>query len=203
MKLYQKFGILIIILYSLNLNIIICQDSIVNNLDAFISSPKLVKSQLCSFNGVEKVNLTYIKCHCYNGFVKDKNIRKINNYEVDCSYFLKSRIITLTIAIIFPIGIDYFYLGHYIFGVFIFIMIIIILVLNIYLLKWVLIYDRLTSVVNVDIIFEKKYIRYKYFVLTVDAIAFITYVINAILQGIGVIKDSNGFNTIQDFSLDL
>ena len=202
MKFYQKISLIITLFFSLNKNIIFCQNSIANNLEAFISSPKLIKSQLCSFNGISKVNSNSIICECFNGFVKDEKIRKINSYPVNCSYFQKSRLITLSVAIIFPIGIDYFYLGHNFVGFVIFIWVIIILILNLWLLKWVLVYDRLTSVGNVDIVFEKKYMKFKYIVLIIDAITFIAYVINAILQGLGVIKDSNGFYTISDYNLD-
>ena len=70
-------------------------------------------------------------------------------------------------------------------------------------MKWVLKYDNLTSVGNVDKIFEKKYIRLKYSVLIIDIICLVLYIINAILQGAGVIKDSNGYDTLYDYSLDL
>ena len=139
----------------------------------------------------------------YNGFIKDNNIRKINNYEVDCSYLLKSRLITLTLSLIMPIGLDFIYLGHYFLGVFIFILVVLLVAVNIWLLNWVLIYDKLTSVGNVDKIFEKKYIRLKYSVLIVDLLFILFYIINIILHGTGVIKDSNGYNTIYDFALDL
>ena len=64
-----------------------------------------------------------------------------------------------------------------------------------------MVYDRLTSVGNVDLIFEKKYIRFKTIVLIIDAITFVGYVINVILQGLGIFKDSNGYYTNRDFSL--
>ena len=199
-----KFKKLILFFILKNSYLIFCQDLNENdiNLDKFISGPKLIKNQLCSFNGISLANSTHIKCKCYNGFIKDNNIRKINNYEVDCSYFLKSRLITLTLSLIFPIGIDYFYLGHNIFGSFVFIIVFIIFGLNIWLLNWVLVYDKLTSVGNVDKIFEKKYIRLKYSVLIIDIIFIFLYIFNAIMQGAGAIKDSNGFITNNDFALD-
>ena len=200
MRFFVNKGTLLIFI---NVYTILSQESNDNSFSTFISSPKLIKNQLCSFNDISKVNSTNIKCKCYNGFVKDSSIRKINNYEVDCSYLLKSRLITLTLSIIIPVGFDYFYLGHYLFGGFILSVIIIIIVLNIWLLKWVLKYDNLTSVGNVDKIFEKKYIRLKYSVLIIDIICLVLYIINAILQGAGVIKDSNGYDTLYDYSLDL
>ena len=193
-----------IILYLLSISIILCQNPIINNnIDLFISSPKLIKNQLCSFNGISQVNISYIKCKCYDAFVKDNNIRKINNYEVDCSYFLRSRLITFTLSLVVPLGIDYFYLGFYIFGAIVFVFVIIIFLLNICLLKLVLVYDRLSSVGNVDKNFEKKYLRFKYSILIIDIIVFVFYILNAILHCAGVIKDSNGFSTISDFQLDI
>ena len=218
MGIFLKKFILIIII---NIYIILCQDSSDssdnsdngdnndnsdnsdNSFDTFISSPKLIKNQLCSFNDITKINSTYIQCKCYHGFVKDDGVRKINGFEVDCSYLLKSRLLTITLSIILPLGFDYFYLGHYFIGGFILALIICIIVLNVWLLKWVLKYDKLTSVGNVDKVFEKKYIRLKFSVLIVDIIYFILYIINAILQGSGVIKDSNGYDTLYDYNLDL
>ena len=201
MNFYIKFYILNV--FSLTSNLVLCQNINDIDLERFISSPKLIKNQLCSFNGISSLNSTYIKCKCYNGFIKDNNIRKINNYEVDCSYFLKSRLITLTLSLIFPIGIDFFYLGHYIIGIIILILVLSLVGINIWLLNWVLIYDKLTSVGNVDKIFEKKYIRLKFSVIIIDFIFFLFYIINAIMHGAGVIKDSNGYITIYDFALDL
>ena len=203
MKFWNNFVLLI--LHLLNSYFVFCQDNNDNDndLDKFISSPKLIKNQLCSFNGISSLNSTYIKCNCYNGFIKDNSIRKINNYEIDCSYFLKSRLITLTLSLIFPIGIDYFYLGHYILGIFIFLLVLILVGINIWLLNWVLIYDNLTSLGKRDETFEKKYIRLKFSVIIIDSIFFLFYIINAIMHGAGVIKDSNGYNTIYDFALDI
>lgn len=202
MKFFNKNIKLIIFFFALNSLMILCQNFNDNTLDSFISSPKLIKNQLCSFNGIAKLNMTYIKCNCYNGFTKDKNIRKINNYDVDCSYFLKSRLIALVLSLIIPIGVDYFYLGHYIIGFLIFVLVLAIIAINIWLLNWVLIYDRLTSVGNVDRIFEKKYLVLKCTVAIIDTIFLILYIINGIFQGLGIIKDSNGFSTNPDFFLE-
>ena len=76
------------------------------------------------------------------------------------------------------------------------------IVLNICLLKCVLKYDNLTSIGNVDKNFERKYIKFKYIVIIIDLIFLCFYVINAILQGCGIIKDNNGFYTKFDFDLE-
>ena len=63
-------------------------------------------------------------------------------------------------------------------------------------------YDKLTSIGNIDKNFEKKYKRFKCAVIIIDFISFAFYVINAILQGTGTIKDINGFETLSDFSIE-
>ena len=196
MKLISKNIILTIVLLTKNIQLYFCQ-----SLD-ILSSPKLMKYNLCSFNNVVNVTTNEIKCECFYGFVRDNNIRKINNYDVDCSYQLKSRLITFTLSLIIPLGFYYFYLGYSIFFFLIFFIVIGIIIINLLLLKYVLKYDRLTSVGNIDKNFEKLYIKFKYIVIILDFIFLLLYVINAILQGTGVIKDNNGFYTINDFSLE-
>ena len=77
-----------------------------------------------------------------------------------------------------------------------------IIILNIRLLKLVLIYDKLSSIGNVEKAFERKYLGFKFSIIIVDLIFFVLYLINAILQGVGAIKDSNSYHTIYDFALD-
>ena len=129
-------------------------------------------------------------------------IRKINNYDVDCSYQLKSRLITFVFSLIVPLGIDYFYLEYYSIFFIIFITVICVIILNLWLLKCVLKYDNLTSIGNVDKNFEKKYTKFKLAIIIIDFIFLGFYIINSILQGTGVIKDKNGFQTISDFNIE-
>ena len=202
MKIYYRNGILKIILFLKVINIILTQNKFENDLKEFIESPKLIKNQLCSFNGISTANSTYIKCQCYDGFVKDNNIRKINNFEVDCSYQLKSRLITFVLSLIVPFGFDYFYLGYNAVFIIIFIFSICLLILNLYLLNCVIKHDKLISVGNIDKNFEKKFSKYKCAVIIIDFIFLGFYIINLILQGTGSIKDRNGFSTIYDYSLE-
>ena len=74
--------------------------------------------------------------------------------------------------------------------------------MNSYLFICILKYDRLTSDGNIDKNFEKKYNRYKCIVIIIDFIALGIYIINASLQGAGVIKDKNGFSTIYDYYIE-
>ena len=201
MKLKTRNGYLKTIFFFMQFYLIFCQNDFEKDLEEFISSPKLIKNQLCSFNGILSINSKEIKCQCHEGFVKDNKLRKINNYEVDCSYQLKSRLITLVLSLIIPLGVDYFYLEHYSIFFTIFFVVIGIIIINIILLYYVLKYDKLTSIGNVDKIFEKKYIKFKYIVIIIDFISLCFYIINSILQGCGAIKDKNGFNTISDFDL--
>ena len=202
MKIYYINNILKIILFFKIINIILTQNKFENDLKEFIESPKLIKNQLCSFNGISTANSTYIKCQCYDGFVKDNNIRKINNFEVDCSYQLKSRLITFVLSLIVPFGFDYFYLGYNAVFIIIFIFSICLLILNLYLLNCVIKHDKLISVGNIDKNFEKKFSKYKCAVIIIDFIFLGFYIINLILQGTGAIKDRNGFSTMYDYSLE-
>ena len=202
MKIYYRNGILKIFLFFKIINIILTQNKFENDLKEFIESPKLIKNQLCSFNGISTANSTYIKCQCYDGFVKDNNIRKINNFEVDCSYQLKSRLITFVLSLIVPFGFDYFYLGYNAVFIIIFIFSICLLILNLYLLNCVIKHDKLISVGNIDKNFEKKFSKYKCAVIIIDFIFLGFYIINLILQGTGAIKDRNGFSTMYDYSLE-
>ena len=202
MKIYYRNGILKIILFFKIINIILTQNKFENDLKEFIESPKLIKNQLCSFNGISTANSTYIKCQCYDGFVKDNNIRKINNFDVDCSYQLKSRLITFVLSLIVPFGFDYFYLGYNAVFIIIFIFSICLLILNLYLLNCVIKHDKLISVGNIDKNFEKKFSKYKCAVIIIDFVFLGFYIINLILQGTGAIKDRNGFSTIYDYSLE-
>ena len=201
MKIYFRNCILRMILFLKTINIILCQNKFENDLKEFIESPKLIKNQLCSFNGISAANSTYIKCQCYDGFVKDNNVRKINNFEVDCSYQLKSRLITFVLSLIVPFGFDYFYLGYNAAFIIIFIFSICLLILNLYLLNCVIKHDKLISFGNIDQNFEKKFSKYKCAVMIIDFIFLGFYIINLILQGTGTIKDNNGFSTMYDYSL--
>ena len=198
----SKYRVLKIFLFLIIFYIYSCQDNFENTLENFISSPKLIKNQLCSFNSISYINSSNIKCKCYDGFVRDYNIRKINNFDVDCSYQLKSRLITLVLSLIVPFGFDYFYLGYISVFILIFVLAICIIILNLYLLNCVLEYDKLTTVGNVDKNFEKKYLKYKYIVIFIDCISFCFYIVNSILQGTGIIKDKNGYETLSDYNFE-
>ena len=144
MKIILRNGYLKIFLFFMSFYIYLCQNDFQNDLKAFIESPKIIKNQLCSFNSISNVNLETIKCQCHEGFVRDNNIRKINNYDVDCSYQLKSRLITFVLSLIVPLGIDYFYLEYY----------------SIFFLIFF----------NVDKNFEKKYTKFKLAIIIIDFI---------------------------------
>ena len=202
MKIVFKNDILKIFLFFKIINIFLCQNKFENDLKEFIESPKLIKNQLCSFNGILSVNSTNLQCQCYDEFVKDNNIRKINNFDVDCSYQLKSRLITFALSLIVPFGFDYFYLGYKIIFLIIFIITICLIILNLFLLNCIIKYDKLISVGTIDKNFEKKYTKYKCAIIIIDFIFFCFYIINSILQGTGVIKDKNGFSTMNDYNLE-
>ena len=189
-------------LFFISFFIFLCQDDFEDYSEDLVRSPELIKNQLCSFNDISKVTSDSITCQCFDGFVKDNNIRKINGIEVDCSYQLKSRLITFVLSLVAPIGVDYLYLEYLTIFILIFLIVICGVVLNIILLNCVLKYDKLMSIGKVDKDFEKKYIKFKYVVIIIDFIFLALYIINVILQGTGVIKDKNGFSTISDFYIE-
>ena len=84
----------------------------------------LYKNEICSYNGDPEIINSIVVCKCYNSFVdepRQKLIKYVNNQKVQCSYQKKKRFTTVFLAAIIPIGLDYFYLGHYGYFAFIFI----------------------------------------------------------------------------------
>ena len=92
------------------------QDGIVIN-RAYIENPLLYKNEICSYNGEPKVNSDEsIECACYSSFVdepREDHKKYIGNQLIHCSYQRKKRFTTFFYASIFPIGFDYLYLEQY------------------------------------------------------------------------------------------
>ena len=148
-----------------------------------LSSPKILQNEICLFNEVLSINDTHITCKCYDGFTKDNQIRWINNYQVDCSYFQRSRVITTGFSLILPFGADYFYLGHILIGIVTIILETAIFVLNCIFFRYLLIYDQPTiNGNNADENFEKKYKKLKFIVCFIDLLFGILYIINIFFQ---------------------
>ena len=85
----------------------------------YIESPLLYKNEICSYNGNPTViNKNKIECSCYSSYVDEprESFKKyVGNHEVHCSYKKKKRFTTFFLAGLVPIGLDYFYLEHYLY----------------------------------------------------------------------------------------
>ena len=79
----------------------------------------LYSNELCSYNGIPKINSTTneVTCECKERYAneprKDK-IKYINGHMIQCSYERKSRFYTLFLALCLPFGFDFLYLNQYI-----------------------------------------------------------------------------------------
>ena len=108
---------------------------------------KLFKYEICSYNGIPTVtednNEIKITCKCKPQFTQDKKLDPIyNNYKIDCSYKLKSKLKTLFFACIIPFGLDYYYLDYIFLPYFIFIINLIIIIINIYYINKLIEFDK-------------------------------------------------------------
>ncbi len=92
------------------------QDGIVID-RAYVENPLLYKNEICSYNGEPKVNSDEsIECECYSSFVdepREDHKKYIGNQLIHCSYQRKKRFTTFFYACIIPMGLDYLYLEQY------------------------------------------------------------------------------------------
>ena len=93
-------------------------------------------NEICSHNGIPKIDkeTKEIICTCeekYANEPREKYKKYINGHFIQCSYEKKRRFLTFFLAAICPLGLDYFYLGHYLLFSIIFILSIIIVAFNI------------------------------------------------------------------------
>ena len=83
-----------------------------------IENVRLYTNELCSFNGIPKINTTTneVICECKERYAneprKDK-IKYINGQMIQCSYERKSRFYTIFLSACFPFGFDFLYLKRY------------------------------------------------------------------------------------------
>ena len=86
---------------------------------ASIEDPLLYKNEICSYNGSPNIiNQSIVECTCYASYVDEprESFRKyVGEHMVHCSYKRKKRFTTFFLAGLVPIGLDYFYLGHYLY----------------------------------------------------------------------------------------
>ena len=114
--------------FSLRINIIIVLIIFLKEINCSLEEIKEIKyylNQICSYNGKPKItynekNETVIKCECeikYTNEPREDKKRYVYNQLIQCSYRKKKRFTTFFLAGITPFGIDYIYLGHYLYFV--------------------------------------------------------------------------------------
>jgi len=75
------------------------------------------QNELCSYNGVPTYDskTNQVLCECDEKHVNEPRVthrKYINGHLVQCSYEKKKRFYAFFLAAIFPIGLDFVYLGH-------------------------------------------------------------------------------------------
>lgn len=184
-----------------------------------ITDIKYYMNQICSYNGIPtiiKSNNTVI-CLCEDKYVnepRESEKKYINNQFIQCTYRKKKRFTTFFLAAITPFGLDFFYLGHYLYFIIIAIANFTIIVLN--FISIVLNYQlekkneeekrkmklkKNTNKFDIRNLAELNDKCVKNFNLTSKILIFLMILFwysNAILQGIGYLKDINGVPTEND-----
>jgi len=195
---------------------------------AYVEKPILYKNEICSYNGDPKVNSDEtIECECYSSFVdepRESHKQYIGNQLIHCSYQRKKRLTTLFYACICPMGLDYIYLEHYFyfFIVFLFFLLTVInhLVCSFLSYKFREIYEETKdkykerndsfnrnnsmSYKSKKKIDKKEQLKkclnvYRIINRILFTILMIYWLMNIIVQALGVIKDKNKVETENDF----
>ena len=175
--------------------------------------------ELCSHNGIPKTDneTKHIICECeekYANEPREKYKKYINGQFIQCSYEKKKRFLTFFLAAICPLGLDYFYLGHYLIFSIIFIFCLLIISFNI--ISLVLNYKinkkneeikrqnklkKANRKLNFQIIAEINDSCVNIFTKVTNALTFILlifWVFNCIFQGLGKVLDYNNVPTKND-----
>jgi hypothetical protein len=154
-----------------------------------LNNPELFIDEICSYNGhIEQKNKNNYTCTCQNEYQNDPNLnRKINNVTVQCSYEKKRRFITLFLSIFIPFGFDYLYLERIFIFLLIFTACLVMLIGNCF---------RFAISQNTNKYFQESKWNIAFIVFAL--IMIIWWIVNIILIGLGIIKDANGFDTVDD-----
>ena len=184
-----------------------------------ITNIKYYLNQICSYNGIPILDGNNVTCICEDKYAnepREKERKFVMNQFIQCSYRKKKRFMTFFFAAITPFAIDYFYLGHYFYFVVIALINITIIVFN--FISMVLNYQlekkneeakrqlklkKSTNKFDIRNLAELNDRCVKNFNLT-SKILIIFMVIywfsNAVIQWLGLLKDSNGVETENDMS---
>ena len=188
-----------------------------------ITNIKYYLNQICSYNGVpvydSNLNDSNVTCICEDKYVNEPRPEKkiyIQNQLIQCSYRKKQRFMTFFLASITPFGLDYIYLGHYLHFFVAAIVNVTIIVLN--FISMVLNYQlekkneeakrqiklkKSTNKFDIRNLAELNDRCVKNFNLTAKILIIFMVLFwfgNAVIQGLGIINDSNGVPTENDMT---
>ena len=166
------------------------------------------QNELCSYNGIPTYDskTNQVMCECDEKHVNEPRIdyrKYINGHLVQCSYEKKRRFFAFFLAAILPIGLDFLYLGHiylFLLSLLLFITVIVVNVVQIIL-------NYKNNNKNDESINHRKYkfnirntgtILKKINIFGINIIFSIYYLSHIIIQGLGLINDSNNIETEND-----
>ena len=168
------------------------------------------QNELCSYNGIPTYDskTNQVLCECDEKHVNEPRIefrQYINGHLVQCSYEKKRRFFALFLASIFPIGLDFLYLGHIYLFLLSLLLFLTVVVVNV--VQLILVYKGNNK--KEEILNHRKYkfnirsteaIIKKINIFGINIIFTIYYLSHIIIQGLGLIKDSNNIDTENDMA---
>ena len=175
------YAFIIIIIFIINLFKLIFNFTLQD-----LKSPSMFANEICSYNG--NFDIKTQTCTCQAEYANDPlNTNKINGIPVQCSYQRKRRFIAVFFSIFLPFGMDYLYLNRYAVCLLIII---------------VCCFTLLGNCYRFAVSPTTGYIKFgnNYLFILLALCVFIGGVINIVLILIGVIKDGNGIETVDDLN---
>ena len=170
------------------------------------------QNELCSYNGIPTYDskTNQVICDCDEKHVNEPRVthrKYINGHLVQCSYEKKKRFYAFFLAAIFPIGLDFIYLGHVYLFLLSLALFIIVIACNI--IQLILDYrqnsqmeekaNQQDSKVKHKFMIRNTEINFKRInIFGINIIFIIYYVSHIIIQALGYIKDSNNIETEND-----
>jgi hypothetical protein len=170
------------------------------------------QNELCSYNGIPSYDskTNQVICECDEKHVNEPRVserRYINGHLVQCSYEKKKRFYAFFLAAIFPIGLDFVYLGHV--HLFLLSLALFIIVIACNIIQLILDYkqnsqmeekaNQQNSKVKHKFMIRNTEINFKRInIFGINIIFIIYYASHIIIQALGYIKDSNNIETEND-----
>ena len=170
------------------------------------------QNELCSYNGIPTYDskTNQVICDCDEKHVNEPRIthrKYIEGHLVQCSYEKKKRFYAFFLAAIFPIGLDFIYLGHVYLFLLSLALFIIVIACNI--IQLILDYrqnsqmeekaNQQDSKVKHKFMIRNTEINFKRInIFGINIIFIIYYASHIIIQALGYIKDSNNIETEND-----